>query len=203
MDEHGRTKDAEKDIGAPLDIDEGGGDEVAKGEIESPIGRRGERDGFAADAQRIELRWIDPRDRTPGRSEGSDEEVREGDDGFGGRAGDGIGRSGRVVDAVGSGIVAVADEDAAVGEEPGHHEGGADEEGGTTAPAVDVEEGRHGHDDVDDVLDRGGHEQVVSRETGHGEDVGDVVLRLGGSGVSKVEAGKDEGEGAKGFLSPS
>ena len=60
-----------------------------------------------------------------------------------------------MIDALRTGIVAVGDEDAAVGEEPGHHEGGADEEGGTTAPAVDVEEGGDGHDDVDDVLDGG------------------------------------------------
>ncbi len=61
-----------------------------------------------------------------------------------GGAGDLPRGGGGVVDAVGAGPVAVGGEDAGVGEEPGHHEGGADEEGGAAAPAVDKEEGGDG-----------------------------------------------------------
>ena len=77
--------------------------------------------------------------------------------------------------AAGTGVGAVGFEEAGVREHPGHHADGAEEESWAAAPAVDVEEGGNGHDDVDYVLDRGGNEQVVPGEAGHGEDVGYVV----------------------------
>ncbi len=176
MHEHGHTKHAEEDIRLPLNILKRRRHEVAKREVEGPIPRRRERDGFPAHAQRVEFGGVDPRYGAPGGRVGGDEEVAAGDEALGGGAGDGPRCfGGFAADAAGTGVVPVGFENAGVGEEPGHHEGGADEEGGATAPAVDVEEGGDGHDDVDDVLDGGGEEEVVLREAGHGEDEGDVI----------------------------
>lgn len=107
MHQHCEIEHAEDDICLPLDIDEGGGDEVAEGEIEGPVRGRGERDGFPADAEGVEFRRVDPGDGTPGGGVGGDEEVGAGDDGFGRGARDGPGGFGGVVDAVGAGVVAV------------------------------------------------------------------------------------------------
>ena len=175
MHQHGGVEDAEDDVRLPLDVDEGGGHEVAEGEVEGPVGRGGERDGLAAHAQRVEFRRVDPGDGAPGGRVGGDEEVGAGDDGFGGGPADGPGGFGRVVDAVGAGVVAVGLEEATVGEHPGHHAQGAEEEGGAPAPAVDEEEGRDGEEDVDDVLDARGDEERVAGEAGHGEDISNVV----------------------------
>ena len=173
--QHGQVEDAEDDVRLPLDVDESGRDEVAEGEVEGPVRRRGERDGLAAHAQRVQFGRVDPGDGAPGRGVRGDEEVGAGDDGFGGGARDGPGGFGHVADALGAGVVAVGLEQAAVGEHPRHHAQGAEQQGRPAAPAVDEEEGRDGEGHVDDVLDAGGDEEVVAGEAGHGEDVGDVV----------------------------
>jgi hypothetical protein len=36
VDSHGEAEDTEDDVDAPLDVDEGGWDEVGKGEVEDP-----------------------------------------------------------------------------------------------------------------------------------------------------------------------
>ena len=58
--------------------------------------------------------------------------------------------------------MAVWFQEAAVGEYPCHHAQGAEQEGRATAPTVDEEEGRDGEDDVEDVLDARGGEEVVT-----------------------------------------
>ena len=175
MHEHRDVEDAKDDVRLPLYVFKGWRDEVAQREIERPVRGRGQRDRLAAHAQRVEFRRVDPGDGAPGRSVRGDEEVGAGDDGLGRRARDGPGGLGRVVDALGAGVVAVGFQEPAVCEHPGHHAEGAEEEGRAAAPAVDEEEGGDGEDDVDDVLDAGGDEEVVAGEAGHGEDVGDVV----------------------------
>ena len=175
MDEHCEAEDAKDDVRLPLDVFKGGGDEVSEGEVECPVGRGRERDGLAADAEGVEFGRVDPGDGAPGGGVGGDEEVGAGNDGFGRGPADGPGGFGGVVHAVGAGVVAVGFEDPAVGEHPGHHAQGTDHEGRTTAPAVDEEEGGDGEDDVDDILDARGDEEVVPFEAGHSEDVGYVV----------------------------
>lgn len=175
VEEHAGVEDAEEDVHLPADGDEGRGHEVGEREVEDPVSRGGERDGLAAHAEGVQFGGVNPRDRSPGGGEAGDEEVGAGDDGFGGGAGDGPGGLRGVVDAVGAGVVAEGGEQAGVGEHEGHHPDGAEEEGGPPAPAVDVEERRHCEEDVDDVLDRGRHEEVVARQAGHLEDVGYVV----------------------------
>ena len=175
VDSHGEAEDAEDEVRLPLDVFKGGRDEVAQSEIKGPVGRGGERDGLAAHAERVEFGRVDPGDGAPGGGVGGDEEVGAGDDGFGRGAADGPGGFGGVVHTVGAGVVAVGFQEPTVGEHPGHHGQGADYEGGTTGPAVDEEEGGDGEDDVDDVLDARGDEEVVPFEAGHGEDVGDIV----------------------------
>jgi len=79
------------------------------------------------------------------------------------------------VDAGRARPVAVACEYASISEKPSHHQNSANEEGRTTAPAINVEEGRNCHDDIDDVLDRGGKEEIISSQAGHCKYVSDVV----------------------------
>lgn len=67
-----------------------------------------------------------------------------------------------MIHALGAGVVAVGFQEPAVGEHPGHHAQGAEQEGRAPAPAVDEEEGRDREDDVDYVLDARGHEEVVT-----------------------------------------
>ena len=162
MHQHREIEHAEDDVRFPLDVHEGGRDEVAQGEIEGPVGGGGERDGFPAHAQRVEFRGVDPGDGAPRWGVRGDEEVGAGDDGFGGGTRDGPGGFWGIVDAVGAGVVAVRLQEAAVGEHPGHHAQGAEQEGGATPPAVDEEEGWDGEDHVDDVLDAGGDKKIVA-----------------------------------------
>ena len=175
MHQHGEVEDAEDEVRLPLDVDKGGRDEVAEGEVEGPVGRGSERDGLAAHTQGIKFRRVDPGDGAPGRGVGGDEEVGAGDDGLGRRAGDLPRGFRRAIHALWAGVMAVGFQEPAVGEHPRHHAQGAEEEGRATAPAVDEEEGRNSEDDVDDVLDTRGDEESITGEAGHGEDVSNVV----------------------------
>ena len=62
MDEHGHIEATKDQIGLPLDIDKRRRHEIAKREVENPVRSCREGDGLATDAQREELRGIDPRD---------------------------------------------------------------------------------------------------------------------------------------------
>ena len=42
MSGHGDTEDAKNEVGLPLDVDESGWSEVAEGEVEDPVGSRGQ-----------------------------------------------------------------------------------------------------------------------------------------------------------------
>lgn len=50
VDGHGCAEDTEDDVHLPLDVDERGRDEVREGEVEDPVGARGDGDGLATDA---------------------------------------------------------------------------------------------------------------------------------------------------------
>ena len=67
-----------------------------------------------------------------------------------------------MVPAIWAGGVAVWFQEAAVSEHPRHHAQGAKQEGRATASAVDEEESRDGEDDLEDVLDARGGEEVVT-----------------------------------------
>ena len=122
-----------------------------------------------------ELRRVDPRDRTPGWRVRSDEEVGAGDDGLGSGTADLDTGLFNAVHTAWAGIGAVSGQNAGVGEKPDGHEGRTGEESGAATDAVDPDQSRDGHDHVDDVLNGRGDKQGVAAQTGHGEDVGDVV----------------------------
>ena len=142
------------EIRLPLDIDKSRWDEIAQREIECPVRTRRQRHCLAADSQGIQLWWIDPADRAPRRRIGRHKQIRARNDGLAWRAGDAGRRCRRVVDTLGASIVSVAAEQACVGEQPDSHERCSDQQGWSTAPAVNEQESRHGHDDVDNILDR-------------------------------------------------
>lgn len=118
-----------------------------------PIARRGKCDCLSPHPIRVQFWRVDPRYRAPGRSIGGDKEIGAGDDGFGCRARHTYRRFFDAVNAIGARVCAVAGEDSSVGEEPGGHERGADQQGGSSAHAIDVEERGHSHDYVYHVLD--------------------------------------------------
>ena len=177
MDRHCSVEDAEDDVDFPLDVDESGRYEVGEGEVEDPVCGCGERNCLAADAEREEFGRVDPRDGPPGGGVGRDEEVGASDDGAAGGPADLPGFFGDAANATGWGGFAVAGHEACISVHPDGHEGGADEERPAATPSVDEDEGENGHEDVDDVLDRGGDEVGGTGQTCHTEDVSDVYSR--------------------------
>lgn len=173
VDQHGNAEHTENNVRAPLNVDECRRDEVAKSEVEGPVGRRGERDGLATNAEWVQLWWVDPGDWAPSWRKRSDKEVGACNYTFRSAAGDGSGSLGGVVYSTWD-IGALTTEDTSVDEEPDGHECGTNEQSWATAPAVDPEKSRDSHDDVNNVLDRGADKQVVASETSHGEHVRDA-----------------------------
>lgn len=175
VQEHGGTEDTEENVDLPLDVDEGRGHEVAEREVEGPVGGGAQRVGLATDAKGEQLGRVSPRGGTPGDGVAGDEEVGRGDDSLaGGATNDPRLGFDAFETARGSGVT-VRGHETGVDVHPDHHEDGADHKGVAATPAVTPDEGGDGHDNVDDVLDTGGDEQVVALQTGHGEDVGNVV----------------------------
>jgi len=86
--------------------------------------------------------------------------------------------------------MAVCRHDARIGVHPRSHEQGAGDEWAPSSPAVDVDERKDGHEDVDDVLYGGGYEVGVAGETGHAEDVCDLLTLA--STLYPVPYGKDD-----------
>jgi len=64
---HCQAEYAKYEVGLPFDVYKCGRDEVAERKVECPICRSCERDSFAPNTEGIELGWVDPGDRTPGR----------------------------------------------------------------------------------------------------------------------------------------
>lgn len=175
MQEHGRAEDTENDVYLPLDVYERRWNEVREREVESPVGRSAEGVGFAADAEREQFGRVHPRHRTPGDRVHRDEEIGAGDDGFGGGTAHDPALLLDAVEAAGGSGVSVARHETAIGKQECEHSGSAEEEGRAAAPAVDPENGRDGHNDVNNVLDGARNEEVVSLESSHSEDIGNVV----------------------------
>ena len=78
MNRHSGQEHAEDYVSLPLDVDERRWDEVGQSEVEDPVCRGAECDGFASNAQRVELWGIDPADRTPGWRKRSNKQIGEG-----------------------------------------------------------------------------------------------------------------------------
>ena len=176
MHEHGEVEDAEDEVSFPFDVYKGRGNEIAQSKIKCPVGRRCECYCFAAHPEGIQFWGVDPGYWAPRWSVRSDEEIGAGDDGFRWWTTHTPARFWGVPSyAPGTGVVAVGFEETGICEHPGHHSDGAEEKGGAATPAVDVEEGRDGHNDVDYVLDGGGDKEVVPGEASHSEDVGYVI----------------------------
>lgn len=171
--EHGETEDGEYNVDSPFDVRKCRWHEVRKGEVEDPVGGGGEGDSLATNAERVELWRVDPGDRSPGGCEGCDEEVGTRNNGLGWGTCDGHGLGG-TAELTLRGRDGVACEQGGVDNEPGHHEEGTDKHSRTTTPSIDPNQSRNSHDHVDYERNRR-WEQDVAAETGHGEDVGDVV----------------------------
>lgn len=71
VEEHGRAEDGEDKVRLPLDVDKRGGNEVGESKVEDPVGGGGEGDGLATDAEREQLRRVDPKSLSVPRSIGT------------------------------------------------------------------------------------------------------------------------------------
>lgn len=120
--------------------------------VPEPVGARRQADRLGADLAGEDLGRVRPGHGAPGHGEGRDEQVGARDDGAGhGPVPGDDPRHGR---AGGVDRLAVVLLQAAGDEEPGAHEEGADDERGSPAEPVEVEDGGERHRYVDDVLDR-------------------------------------------------
>lgn len=153
MNKHAEAEDTEDDVSLPANVDEAWGHKCAESGVKGPVGGCRQRHGLSTYAKRVKLRWIDPGNRSPRWSEAGNEKVRAGDEAFGRGAGKTHADSLNTTNASWNDL-AMCSEDTGVGEHPGHHQRGADDHCGTTSPAIEPDQGRHGHQDVDDVLDR-------------------------------------------------
>lgn len=119
---------------------------------------------------------VDPRGRTPGRRVRGNEKVCAGNDSPRRCAANLPRLLGNVTETTRRSGLTVGSHKTSVGEHPGHHEDGTDDEHRAATPTVHEEESGNGHQDVDDVLDGTGDKVDVTGETSHTEDVCDVVL---------------------------
>lgn len=149
VDGHGHREAAKNDVALPLNVVESGRDKVAESKVERPVTGGGDRVALASQSVTEEFGNVDPRDRAPCGCKRGDEQVGAGNDGFGSGTLD-FPSDDRVV-RVGI-VVTVACHETGDRKEPNGHKGRTDQESGATAPSVDIEERRHGHEDVDDVL---------------------------------------------------
>lgn len=82
MDGHGDAEDSEDDVGLPLDVDEGRGNEVSESEVEDPVARGSQSVGLATEVVGEQLWWVDPGDGAPSWGVRGNEEVGAGNDGL-------------------------------------------------------------------------------------------------------------------------
>jgi hypothetical protein len=71
--------------------------------------------------------------------------------------------------------MAIASHETSICEHPDRHKDGAKDKHWATAPAIHVDEGGNGHEDVDDILDGGGDQIDISGQSRHGENIGYIV----------------------------
>lgn len=151
VEEGGGVENAEDEVAPPLDVGKSHWGEETQSGVESPVSRGGKGDTLASETEREQLWGVGPGDGTPGRSKGSHEEIRAGDETLCGGSGYPHGLGGDVVNTTWNDY-SVGGEDTSVGEHPEGHEDGTDEQRRTATPFVDPEQSWHGHEDVDDVL---------------------------------------------------
>lgn len=174
VEESNGVEDGEDEVRLPLDVGKGHRGKETQSGVEGPVSRGGHGDTLASETEREQLRGVGPGDGTPGGRKGSHKEIGAGDETLGRGTGDTHRLGSNVVDTAGNDFT-VGGENTGVGVHPQSHKHGTNEKRGTATPFVDPEQGRNGHEDVDDVLDGRGEQVGVAAVTSHGEDVGNVV----------------------------
>lgn len=174
VDKHGNQEDTEDDVHFPSDVGECRRHEICQSEVEGPVTGSGERDSLSTDAQWVEFWWVDPGDWTPGWCVRRNEEVGAGNDSGCWRPSNGDGLSSRW-ELVLVWHLSISCQETSIGKHPNHHEQGTDKHSWATTPAVNPDQSRDGHDDIDDELN-GGWKKDIASQASHGEDIRDVVL---------------------------
>lgn len=155
VEEGDGVEDTEDEVGLPLDVGKSHWGEETQSGVESPVSRGGKGDTLSSETEREQLRGVGPGDGTPGRSKGSHKKICAGNETLCGGTSHPHGLGGNVVNATGNDYT-VSGENTGVGEHPKGHENGTDEQRWAATPFVNPEQSWHGHEDVDDVLNRGG-----------------------------------------------
>ena len=65
----------------------------------------------------------------------------------------------------------IGGQNTSVGIHPDHHKRATDQQWLTSSPSIDPDQCRHSHENIDDILNRGGVQADVPRQTCHGEHV--------------------------------
>jgi hypothetical protein len=60
MEGHGRAENAEDDVRLPLDVGEGGSDEIGERKVEDPVAGRRETDALGSVFERKDFGGVDP-----------------------------------------------------------------------------------------------------------------------------------------------
>lgn len=63
MEGHGRAENAEDDVRLPLDVGEGGRNEIGERKVEDPVAGRGETDALGSVFEREDFGSVDPAGR--------------------------------------------------------------------------------------------------------------------------------------------
>lgn len=140
-----------------------------------PVGRGSDGNSLSTNAEREDLRRVNPRSGAPGWRVRSDKEVCASNDSLCRCTSDLPRLFGDATETAFRSWVAVSCHEPGVGEHPGHHKDGANNKHRAATPTVHEEKSRNGHQDVDDVLNGTGDEVDVAGKTCHSEDVCDVV----------------------------
>ena len=174
MNSHGGAEDTEKYVCLPLDVHKRRRDEVRQSEVESPVRGSSKSNSLATESEREELRRVDPGYGTPGRSVGSDEEVRAGDDALSCSAADDPRFFWDVIETSRWCWMAARSKETGIRKHENRHESCSNKERATAAPSINVFQSENRHENVNDVLNRGGDQISRASQTGHTKDVGDV-----------------------------
>lgn len=174
VDKHGSAEDTEDDVRLPADIGKSHGGEQTQSSVEGPVTRRGQRHSLTTHTQRVQLRRVHPRHRTPGDGVRGDEEVSRRNETLG-RGTTQTHRHLRSAADTSWDDYTVRCHDTCVRIHPDHHERRTNQERRPTAPAVHPDQGWDGHEHVDDILNRRRNQVRVTAVAGHFEHVGNIV----------------------------
>lgn len=165
--------DAKDDKHPPGDVDESGRNVETQSKVEKPVAESRDTHTSGAGLQTPNLCGVYPGYRSQSQSVNDDKEVAECNDGGGlgtGNLNQDVGVSADAPRNIFTGRQHATHDEVA----NGHTKSPIDEERSTTGP-IHVEKHDRGENDEEGILNTGGNQVDVAGETGHGENVDDIL----------------------------